>query len=72
MAGGVLRGGTIGGRTEGVVVEGDGVIVRILRLQQLLHEVLRPLHVAAGRLAGGCGALPPACSMPQRSSLAWA
>ena len=64
MAGGALRGRTIGSRAEGVVIEGDGVIVRILRLQQLPHEVLRPLHVAAGRLPRRGCALAPACSMP--------
>ena len=65
MAGGALRGGAIGSRAEGVVIEGDGVIVRVLRLQQLLQEVLRPLHMAAGRLSGRRSALAPAYSTPR-------
>ena len=65
MAGGPVGGRTVGGRAEGVVVEGDGVVVRMLGLEQLLHEELRPLHVAAGRLSGRGSALAPACSTPQ-------
>ena len=72
MAGGALRGRTVGSRAEGVVIEGDGGIGCVLRLQQLPHEVLRPLHVAAGRLPGRRSALPPACSTSQQLEAAQA